>query len=586
VLLDQGVPIARAQFGLLVGGIAASMDGAEIYVGTSDGTVTVLDSALSPQRELQVDGRVVGLEISASGALLVAHGIGAFTSNYFISSFAPGATTPLTTQATFTISALDAQGEQAIYGTANSRLGAVDTTRSDAPAWTTLLVKPITSILAVPQRDQILAGSESGDLSLLSADGALLGTLQISQYPIRALVYDAGSSSFLVGDAHGNVFMLNDQGVTIFSRRLAQSDIAALIPDGDGRLVVVPREGQWQLMKPALAYDLQRASTLRTPWLIWNALGGVLLLIALFVVVRRLRTTAVAAWRARTAYLFLLPTFVLLGLFFYYPTALSAYYSVTTFSLRGATEFVGLDNYVQILTNDFYFRVGIWNMIILIVTGILKTITVPLLVAELIFWLRNSVHQYIFRTLFVLPTVVPALVFILLWQQVYDPNIGLLNQLLSAVGLEEWRTAWLGNERTALWAIVGIGFPWIDAFAFLILLGGLLNINSEYFDAAKIDGANRWQTFLRIDLPLLAPQLRLLTFFAVTGVITGFAGILLLTRGGPGTATYVPALQMYLRIASGDYGYASAIGFILFLVTMVATLVVLRLGRRNETELA
>ncbi|MGH2530751.1 MAG: carbohydrate ABC transporter permease, partial [Thermomicrobiales bacterium] len=102
-----------------------------------------------------------------------------------------------------------------------------------------------------------------------------------------------------------------------------------------------------------------------------------------------------------------------------------------------------------------------------------------------------------------------------------------------------------------------------------------------YFDAAKVDGARWWQRLRNIDLPLLLPQFRILLFFAVVGAVQGLANVFILTGGGPGTATYVPALQMYLRISAGDFGYASAVGVVLFVLILLLTLVILRF-RRNE----
>ena len=154
------------------------------------------------------------------------------------------------------------------------------------------------------------------------------------------------------------------------------------------------------------------------------------------------------------------------------------------------------------------------------------------------------------------------------------------------MGLNQFRRAWLGNEDTAIWAIVGVGFPFVSAFAFLIFIGGLLSINVDYFDAAKVDGASWWQRFIHMDVPLLLPQFRILLFFATIGAVQGFAGVFILTRGGPGTATYVPALQMYLRIAEGDFGYASAIGVVLFALIMILTLFILRFRRNDAIETA
>jgi raffinose/stachyose/melibiose transport system permease protein len=282
----------------------------------------------------------------------------------------------------------------------------------------------------------------------------------------------------------------------------------------------------------------------------------------------------------------MLPALLLIGLFSYYPAALAVYSSFTNYSLGAPVEFIGVRNYVQILTNDFYFRIGLINMLIITVFSVIKIITVPLLVAELVFWLQNTAHQYAFRTLFVLPTVVPGIVFTLLWRHVYDPRTGLLNELLATLGLGQFQRTWLGDPDTALWAVIAVGFPYVDAFAFLILLGGLLNINPEYYDAARVDGATSWSRFWNIDLALLRPQFRILLFFAITGTVQGFAGIFILTNGGPGYATYVPALEMYQRIAQGDLGYASAIGVLLLAMIVVATVIILRWRRQEGVETA
>jgi ABC-type sugar transport system permease subunit len=175
----------------------------------------------------------------------------------------------------------------------------------------------------------------------------------------------------------------------------------------------------------------------------------------------------------------------------------------------------------------------------------------------------------------VLPSIVPGIVAILLWKTIWAPNIGLVNQILQAVGLGQHQHAWLGEDSTALLAVILTGFPWVDIFAFLVFYGGLLTINSEIFDAAAVDGANVVRRFLSIDLPGLRPQIMLVLFFAFIGSIQGFEGIYVLTGGGPGTATSVPALEMFLKISkTAQFGYASAIGFVL--TAVIGVLVFLR----------
>jgi ABC-type sugar transport system permease subunit len=174
------------------------------------------------------------------------------------------------------------------------------------------------------------------------------------------------------------------------------------------------------------------------------------------------------------------------------------------------------------------------------------------------------------------PAVVPGIVAILLWKMIWAPNIGLVNQTLTAVGLGEFQHTWLGEEATALLAIILTGFPWVAIFAFLVYFGGLLAVSSEMFEAAAVDGASPFRRFWSIDLAMLAPQIRLILFFTFIESIQGFAGILVLTGGGPGTATYVPALEMYMMISrASEFGYASAIGFTL--AAVVGVLVFLRL---------
>jgi ABC-type sugar transport system permease subunit len=189
-----------------------------------------------------------------------------------------------------------------------------------------------------------------------------------------------------------------------------------------------------------------------------------------------------------------------------------------------------------------------------------------------------------------LPAVVPGLIGVYMWQMVYDPYDGLLNQIVKVLFGFPTGRAWLADETTilgvttALWAIIFAGFPFVSAFALLIYMGGLLNINAELFDAARIDGASWWTRFWRIDVPLLTPQTRLLLFFAFSGALGGFADVLIFTNGGPGIATFVPGLQMYRKISEGEFGYASAIGVVLFVLVFVGSLFIVRSRRSALAE--
>ncbi|MGH2533412.1 MAG: carbohydrate ABC transporter permease, partial [Thermomicrobiales bacterium] len=505
ILSEGGEDVARTRFDKVVGAIAASADGGEVYAGTSDGVVHVLDGALAPRRTLQVEGRVVGLAVPDAGGLFVGHGVGAYGERYFVSHF-PTAAGDATSSAQifFPISAVAAYGDGALFGTADSRVGLVQPGAAEA-AWEVTLDHPITRVFGDAGEERILAGTEEGHLTLFDGQGHEIWAVGVGLFPVRGLAFDAETATAFAGDSRGNLAAVNEAGSLQLTEPVAGADLEAMLPLAAtaSEFLVVPREGSWLTLHTDALGAARLGGQLRTAWLAFNGVLVLAVVAAVVVAVEPWRLTAKRqvrdARRARAAYLLLLPGIALIILFSYYPAGLAFYYSLTTFSLRNVTEFVGLDNYRDVIFEDRYFRTGITNMAIIVGSSVLKTITIPLLVAELVFWLKNSFHQYVFRTLFVLPAVVPDLVFVLMWRQVYDPGTGLLNQLLGSMGMSRFQRAWLGEDETAIWAIVGVGFPFVSAFAFLIFLGGLLSINSEYFDAAKVDGARWWQRLRNID---------------------------------------------------------------------------------------
>ena len=159
----------------------------------------------------------------------------------------------------------------------------------------------------------------------------------------------------------------------------------------------------------------------------------------------------------------------MLLIFNFYPAFSGLFHAFTDWKPGAKTEWIGLANFRYML-QDRFFWAGFRNMIILVVTSILKALTMPLLAAELLFGLRHNTIRYGLRTLFIVPIVVPAVVEILLWNNIYDPTIGLLNQALTGIGLNTWARVWYGDPRVALTAIIFIGFPWIGAFPSAYLL--------------------------------------------------------------------------------------------------------------------
>jgi raffinose/stachyose/melibiose transport system permease protein len=281
------------------------------------------------------------------------------------------------------------------------------------------------------------------------------------------------------------------------------------------------------------------------------------------------------AFRKRFVYLMLVPSVALAVVLLYYPPLSAFYYAF--FRYDGFNQkFVGFENFARFFT-DRYFELAVGNMLKLTVRGVVLSLTVPLAVALMVFHLPNDRMKGFYKIAFTIPIVVPGMVSTLLWRFIYNPQLGILNWFLRGIGLDFLTRAWLADFKLALYAIMFAGFPWVGGVSMLIYLAGLQNIPKELLDAAAIDGASGLRRVWAVELPLIIGQIKLQLVLSVIGNIQGFQRILVMTQGGPGHATTVPALMMYqwAFASSGTggsaYGYASAIGVVLFLVILGLT---------------
>jgi len=278
--------------------------------------------------------------------------------------------------------------------------------------------------------------------------------------------------------------------------------------------------------------------------------------------------------RRSFCYFFLLPTFVLLAMFNYWPALSALYHSFFQWNGANFKEWYGLQNFIQIF-RDAVMRTAFKNMFIISGFGLVISITFPLGAAALIFHLKDLKFAYFYRVMYVVPMVVPGMVTLMIWRFIYNPQVGLLNALLRVLNLPT--RIWLGDFQYALYALIFIGFPWVAGTSMLIYLAGLQGIESSLLDAAAIDGASGLKRFWYLELPLVASQIKLIVILTLIGAIQGFQGPLVMTGGGPGTTTMVPGLWLYRNAMSyNKMGYACAIGTFLFIVTMGLTFINLR----------
>ncbi|MCY4080226.1 MAG: sugar ABC transporter permease [Caldilineaceae bacterium] len=288
-------------------------------------------------------------------------------------------------------------------------------------------------------------------------------------------------------------------------------------------------------------------------------------------------------WETKTGYLMVVPTLAFLLVFQYYPAVSGLYRSMFDWNAGLAGNFVGLSNFVELFTDDDVFIRSLKNMALLTIWYLVAFVGLSTGVAVLIHRIRNEGSKYFFRLFMILPVIIPAVVLILLWKFIYDSTIGPLNAILIGVGLQDWTHAWLAEPKIAIYAVMFRNFPWIDGISVLILLAGLQAIPVEIIESGLLDGASGWRRLRYIELPLITGQIKLLIVLTIMWGVQEYSAVWAMTQGGPIDSTQVPGMWMYFNaFRISRMGYASAIGVVMFLITLVATILNMRYIRSQE----
>jgi N-acetylglucosamine transport system permease protein len=285
---------------------------------------------------------------------------------------------------------------------------------------------------------------------------------------------------------------------------------------------------------------------------------------------------------------FIFPAILLYGVFVLYPYAQAVYISFTSWRGVSANKpWVGFDNYKRAWHDERLIEALSRNAQILIVLP-LVTITIALTFAALFTQGSNAIKGASFyRVVFFFPQVISAVIVGMLWSYVYNPNIGLLNAGLGALGLGGLERAWLGNPTTILWAIVAV-LVWSSVgFYMVIYVASMQSIPTSFYEAATLDGANRWRSFKDITFPLIWETIRTTLIYMGIIALDVFVLVQVMTGGGVGSGRRAEVAALYLYNQAFDrsrWGYASAIGVILLLLTLLLSVVLMRLTRRETYE--
>ena len=280
--------------------------------------------------------------------------------------------------------------------------------------------------------------------------------------------------------------------------------------------------------------------------------------------------------------LFLLPTLLLILVIVIVPIFISVRYSFLKWDGLGDGKFIGFENYINMLSDERFF-VSVKNSLLYVFFSLAVQLPISLILALIVANVTKG--EKLYRTTYFIPVIISGVVIGQLWQKIYNGDYGLLNAALGALHLENLQQDWLGQESTALmcafipnlWQYVG--------YHMLIMYAGIKSISPEINEAARIDGANRFQVATKITLPLLKPILEVCVTFSIIGALKIFDLIYVLTGGGPFFSTEVPTIYMYKSIFdSFHYGYGSAISIFIILECFVFTFILKLFFRDKEAD--
>lgn len=275
---------------------------------------------------------------------------------------------------------------------------------------------------------------------------------------------------------------------------------------------------------------------------------------------------------------FVIPALVIVGAVIIFPWAFTLWMSVNEWKLGGAQSFVGFDNFTR-LAGDARFWQSMSHTVIYTVLSVIAPLFFGT-IAALVFDSKLPMRGLL-RGIFVMPMMATPVAVALVWTMMYHPQLGVLNYLLSFIGIGPQE--WIFNQNTVIPSLVLVETWQWTPLVMLIVLGGLAAMPRDPFESAEIDGANSWQKFRYITLPMILPFMMVAVIIRSIDALKSFDIIFAMTQGGPGTASETINIYLYnVAFSYYDIGYASAIAVVFFVVIIVMSLALLYLRQRTK----
>jgi multiple sugar transport system permease protein len=281
------------------------------------------------------------------------------------------------------------------------------------------------------------------------------------------------------------------------------------------------------------------------------------------------------------ALVFILPALLGFVVFYVYPFFRGFYFSLTKYNILGTPTFIGIDNFTRLFQDKLF-----WNALLVTVEYVFFNIVLQTILAVAIAVLMHRLTKSTFvRAVILLPFLISNVIAAMLWFWLLDFQIGLVNEFISFVGLD--RIAFFGDSTWAIPTIAMVNVWRHMGYTALLVFAGLQTIPEYVYEAASVDGSTEWRSFWRITLPLLRPILALVLVITVTGSFQVFDTVAVTTQGGPVNATRVMQFYIYQKgFVQGEFGYASALSVILFIILATVALIQLKVLNAGESDLA
>ena len=290
--------------------------------------------------------------------------------------------------------------------------------------------------------------------------------------------------------------------------------------------------------------------------------------------------------KKRTILLYMLPALILLTAFVFLPIVLNFIYALFRWSSFSTQwDFVGLANFARLLSDETVwvaFKNNLWYAVLSLIFQVGGSMLIAALLEEK--WMRRS--QPFFRTVYFLPSMISLTVVGILWQTIYSPVFGIVNPLLEKLGLGMLATDWLGNTRTAIFAVIAVSQWQYFGYTMVLFLVAMQGVPGDLYESAIIDGAGPFQRFIHITIPNIKEIILINCMTTIIGAIQVIDEIYIMTGGGPGRSSEVLGSYLFRTgFRNDEMGYASAIATMVFFVTFVFSVIQMRIsgtGRREE----